>query len=136
MSDSNEQAGWQAWGSRLLPVLTFLVGLGLGLVVMVALGGDDASLDVEPEPTPSASAPGGGDTVVTLPAACEAASDNITEATRLLDDVAASVRDFQPQELVDLLDQLETLDAETRKLAGQCSEFDVSQEPSEEPSSS
>lgn len=136
MSDNSEETGWQTWGSRLLPVATFLVGLGLGLVMMIAVGGDDVSPGADPEPTPSASSPGGGDTVVTLPAACEDAAENITAATQLLDDVAASVRDFRPQELVDLLEKLETLDAETRELAGQCSAVDVSEAPTEEPSGS
>lgn len=136
MSDNSEETGWQTWGSRLLPVVTFLVGLGLGLVVMVAVGGDDASPGVDPEPTPSASSPGSGDTVVTVPAACEDAAENISAATRLLDDAAASVRDFRPQELVDLLEKLETLDAETRELAGQCSEIDISEGPTDAPSGS
>lgn len=129
--------GWQTWGVRLLPVLTFLVGLGLGLVVMAATGGSDPSApEAEPSPTPTATSdPADDDTVVVVPAACEAAAENISEATRLLDDVAGSVRDFEPQELVDLLNRLEDLDRETRSLARDCSEVSVDEgaSPSETP---
>lgn len=126
------------WGV-LLPALTFLVGLGLGLVVMVATGGSEP--DAEPptaDDSPSASASDEAtdtpDTVVTVPGACEEAARNISEATRLLDDVAASIRDFQPDQLVDLLDQLEQLDAETRLLAEDCRAVGVTSSPSSSPS--
>lgn len=129
MSENETDAPrWQGWGSRLLPVLTFLVGLALGLVVMLATGDDaEPAPEAEPTPTPSASADGNGDTVVTVPGACEDASENITEATRLLDDVAGSVRDFRPEELVDLLNRLEDIDRETRGLARECSGVSVTE---------
>lgn len=122
------------WGV-LLPALTFLVGLGLGLVIMLATGGSEPDVEAptaedSPSATASDEATGTPDTVVTVPGACEDAARNISEATRLLDDVAASIRDFQPEQLVDLLDQLEQLDAETRQLAEDCSAVGVTSSPS------
>ena len=91
-----------------------------------------------------------GDTVVTVPGACEDAARNLSRAVGLFDDVAGSVRDFQPQRLVELLDELETIDDETRPLVQRCQEVSVeeqapdgdsqgptedsSDEPSEDPS--
>lgn len=124
------------WWTIVVPAVTFLVGLGLGLVVMVATGdpsepdADIPAADESPSASSSAEGTDTPDTVVTVPGACEDAARNISEATRLLDDVAASVRDFQPDELVDLLDQLEQLDAETRELAEQCGAVDVTATPS------
>ena len=128
----SEESWWQRWGLRLLPALTFLVGLVLGAVVVIAgqLGQGVGGVVGEPSPSPSASpdpSAGGGDTVVTLPAACEGAAENITEATRLIDESATAVRDFRPDELVDLLTRLEVLDAETRELAAECRRVDVSE---------
>ncbi len=94
-------------------------------------------------PQTAAGRPGGGvagepgegtaDTVVTLPGACEDAADSLTEATRLIDDVAGAVRDFRPDELVGLLDQLEDLDAQVRSQTAECSRVDVSESASPEP---
>lgn len=129
------ESWWQRWGVRLLPVLTFLAGLALGAGLLLA--GQDASVvpsaDDEPSAAPSTPSAVNGDTVVTLPGACEDAAENIAEATRLVDDVAAAVRDFQPEKLVGLLDQLEDLDTETRALSAECSRVDVSESPSPEP---
>lgn len=131
------------WWGILVPTVTFIVGLGLGLVIMFATGGgSDPALgpeagDESPTgPTSSATGTDTPDTVVTVPGACEEAARNISEATRLLDDVAASVRDFQPDELVDLLEQLEQLDTETRELAERCRVVDVTASPSDSPSES
>lgn len=127
--DDRRASGWQRWGGRLLPALTFVFGLGLGLVVMTAgVDQDGAEPDAAPTPTDTASpTPGAGDTVVTVPGACEEAAATLSEATRLLDDVAGSVRDFRPEELVDLLNRLEELDAETRRLAAECSKVSVTE---------
>lgn len=134
----SQESAWQRWAGRLLPALTFLVGLALGAAVIVAATGDTREVVQEPAPaSPSPSEPtdGNGDTVVTLPGACEDAAQNITEATRLLDDVIGAVRDFRPQELVDLLNQLEDLDDATRPLATECAEVSVTEapQPSESP---
>ena len=134
------ESWWQRWGVRLLPALTFLVGLALAAVVVRAIGpqGDPAATQ-PPAPSPSASSQATSpDTVVTLPGACEDAAANITEATKLLDDAASAVRDFEPQKLVDLLNQLEDIDNATRPLAQECSRVDVAESgsPSTSPSTS
>ena len=126
---------WQTWGGLVLPALTFLVGLALGLVLMFAVGDGGPDSAAEPAPSPSEPTATSGDTVVTVPAACEAAAENISEATRLLDDIAGSVRDFQPQELVERLNRLEDLDVATRPLAERCSQVSVTQEPAPSESS-
>lgn len=127
----SEESWWQRWGLRLLPALTFLVGTVLGAVVVIAgqPGATVSEVTGEPSPSPSASsdAGAGGDTVVTLPAACEGAAENVTEATRLIDEAATAVRDFRPDELVDLLNRLEDLDTETRELAAECRRVQVSE---------
>ncbi len=127
----SEDSWWQHWGLRLLPALTFLVGIVLGAVVVIAgqPGATVGEVTGEPSPSPSASSDPDavGDTVVTLPAACEDAAENVTEATRLIDESATAVRDFRPDELVGLLNQLEDLDAETRELAAECRRVQVSE---------
>ncbi len=130
------ESAWQRWGVRLLPALTFLLGLALAGFVVAARGpgGAGEALGSEPSPSPSASGSPStsSDTVVTVPGACQDAAAKITEATRLIDEVVGAVRDFQPQKLVDLLYRLEDLDAEIRPLAAECSAVDVS--ASSEPS--
>ena len=74
--------------------------------------------------------------MVTLPGACEDAAETLTEATRLIDDVAGAVRDFRPDELVGLLDRLEDLDSEVRSQTAECSRVDISESASPEPSPS
>lgn len=127
--ESRPPRRWHGVAHVLIPAATFLLGIALGATVALVSGGDGDLVTDPTAPSPSASpTSGGGETVVTVPAACEDAARNLTEATRLLDDVAASIRDFQPQQLVDLLTQLEELDLETRELASQCSsEVDVSE---------
>ena len=126
-----DESAWQRWGVRLLPALTFLLGVALAGFVVAARGPGGGALAAGGEPTSSPSASSSSaattdDTVVTVPGACQEAAAKITEATRLIDDVVVAVRDFQPQELVDLLTELEDLDAETRPLAAECSAVDVS----------
>jgi hypothetical protein len=129
------QQGGSSWSSILpvlVPALTFLVGIALGAgVLLLSDTGDDG--DAEPtSPTSPAETGGAGDTVVVVPAACEEAAANLTEATQLLDDVAGSIRDFRPNELVDLLNELEALDQETRSLASECSsDVEVTEGPGE-----
>ncbi len=140
-----EESGWQRWALRLLPVLTFVVGLGLGAVVVLAgqPAGEAPEASGGPSATPTGEAGGAGedgeataDTVVTLPGACEDAAETLTEATRLLDDVATAVRDFRPDDLVGLLDRLEDLDAQVRSQTAECSGVDISESASPEPSPS
>ncbi len=134
-----EESGWQRWALRLLPALTFVVGLVLGAVVVLASQPERDAPAASAEPSaapPSAPGEGTADTVVTVPGACEDAAEDLTEATRLLDDVAAAVRDFRPDDLIGLLDQLEDLDAEVRSQTAECSRVDVSESASPEASPS
>ncbi|QZY29188.1 hypothetical protein [Nocardioides coralli] len=132
-STRTQDGAWRRYGPVVLPALTFLIGIALGAGAVLAL---DTGADPVAEPDDSSSSPAGpedsgGDTVVTVPGACERAAETLQEATRLLDDVAVSLRDFRPRELVDLLNQLEELDRETRELASQCSEdVEITEEPS------
>ncbi|VXC58776.1 hypothetical protein [Nocardioides sp. AX2bis] len=134
-----EESGWQRWALRLLPALTFVVGLGLGALVVLAGQPERDAPEPSAEPSaPASSAAGEGtaDTVVTLPGACEDAAETLTEATRLIDDVAAAVRDFRPDELVGLLDRLEDLDSAARSQTAECSRVDISESASPEPAPS
>jgi hypothetical protein len=114
---------------RFLPAFTFLVGLLLGAVVIgVGIGGDDDA--EETSPTPSASAgstttadsPGPSDTAVIVPAACSQASQEVTDAVELLREGAQYVQSFQPKRLLEVLNQLETLDADLREQAQECAD--------------
>jgi hypothetical protein len=113
---------------RALPAVTFVVGAVIGgVVVGVGFDGDDSpdsSQSTETtDPDRSGATP---DTTVVVPAACSQAAEAVTEAVGLIRDGAGSVRDFQPERLVEVLDDLEVLDPELRRLAQQCSAVDVS----------
>lgn len=122
---------WSNVWPVLLPTLTFLVGIGLGAgatLLSSSSGGGEAEPTSPPSPTRTAD---DGDTVIVVPAACEDAADNLETATRLLDDVAGSIRDFRPNELVELLNELEELDQAIRAQASECSsDASVTEEPS------
>ncbi len=70
--------------------------------------------------------PSPGTLTFAVPAACRDSARNLREATRLLDDAIGSVRDFDPDDLIDVLDRLQTLDEETRPLVNECSQADAS----------
>lgn len=133
------ESGWQRWGVRLLPAVTFVVGLGLGTVLVLAGGsGENAVAEAAPSAATSGPAVANPDTVVTLPGACADAAEQIREATGLLDDTVAAVRDFDPDTLVGLINRLEDLDATIRPLSAECSQVGVSAsaQPSPQPSPS
>ena len=112
------------WWFRLLPAATFVVGLLLGgLVTWVGSGTDRLSSDDSgSDPTPTqASTPPPAEPTSSAPQACLDASDAVEEAVRLMRRGAAATRDFQPDRLVDVLNQLETLDPRLRALAERCS---------------
>lgn len=135
MSASVGGPGGSGLWTRLLPAATFLVGLTLGgVLVAVGAGGGGSEGDASGEPTSSPSPTAGGslapgDTVVTVPLACEESAENLREATGLLRDSLGSVRDFDPDRLVEILNRLEEIDEDTRPLLDECS-VDVSRSPS------
>ncbi len=113
-----------------IPAATFLVGLLIG-ALFVGLGqsgntaaGKGGSQGDQVKPTASASP--SGELTVTIPGACRAAAENLRTATALLADSAKSVKNFDPNQLVKLLNELESLDSRTRPLIAQCSEVDIS----------
>lgn len=111
------------WVFRLLPAATFVVGLALGGVLTWVgsdtgpLPSDDASAPT-PTPTSQSSTP---DASSSPASACLDAADAVEDAVGLIRRGAAATRDFQPKELVDILNQLETLDPQLRALAARCS---------------
>jgi len=115
-----------------VPAITFVVGLLLGaLVVGVGLDGDGTATDGDSTETPTSGAdPTPTDDVqVVVPQECLQAAQTVTEATNLIRSGVEAIRDFRPDELADLLDRLEDLDAEAQDQAAQCSQVDVSQTP-------
>lgn len=120
------------WWARLLPTATFVVGLVIGGLVVLAVhgGGEPAA---SPSPSPSTASASPGDTVVTVPAACQDAADNIEEATSLLRETVSSVKNFDPDQIVKMLNRLQDLDQATRPLAKRCSQVKVTVGPSPSP---
>lgn len=122
--------------TRLLPALTFVVGLLLGgLVVGVGLdngstGSDEPgatpSTDASTDPQPGDTESSPSDTTVRVPAACIEAAAMVEEALDLVRSGIAAVRDVQPDELISVLDELEALEPQARELARQCSAVEVS----------
>ncbi len=93
-------------------------------------GDDDQTSGDEASTTPSpATTPTTGATVVTVPAACQEAADNMREALSLLRSGTDSVEKFQPDRIVELLNRLEDIDQQTRPLLDECSNVDVSRSP-------
>jgi len=128
MSEQHAASGWL----RAVPAITFVVGLLLGaLVVGVGLDGDGTATDGDSTETPTSGAdPTPTDDVqVVVPQECLQAAQTVTEATNLIRSGVEAIRDFRPDELADLLDRLEDLDAEAQDQAAQCSQVDVSQTP-------
>ena len=130
MSDTRTKAsGTAPWVFRVVPAVTFLVGLLLGgLVVGVGLdrGGPDSGeadpTSTSPDdngPTPTSAA------TVVVPSACREAANQIEIAITVIQDGVGAVRDFQPDELVRVLDELEDLEARARDLAARCSAVQV-----------
>lgn len=115
----------------LLPALTFLVGCLLGGVVVAAGafdGDDDEPLRAAPgasqqpgdgedgpQPTPTS-----GDVVVRVPESCLQAADMATSAIGQIDRVVEAVRDLDARRLQEIVDQVQKLEPEVRRLADQC----------------
>lgn len=123
----------------MIPAATFLVGLLIGaLFVGLGQSGDTVPGSGDPQADqvkPSDSASPSGDLTVTIPSACRAAAENLKTATTLLGDSAKSVKNFDPNGLVKLLNELESLDKRTRPLIDQCSAVDIDMaSPSPSPS--
>lgn len=127
-ADLHDRTG--SWWFVVVPAITLLVGLVLGgLIVGVAHDGSK-SPDVGPSATPTPADPSASsDVAVVVPQECLQAAETVQRATELIRDGVAAIRDFRPDELITLLDQLEDLDAEAREQAAACSEVEVSPAP-------
>src|SRR5680860_273957 len=136
----------QRWGGLLIPAATCLVGLLIGgLVIGVgrsgggssgAAGDDGSSSSPSSTSSPTtASSALPGDTVVTVPAACQKAADKVREVTRLLRRTVGDVQNFKPDKIVDTLNRLEDLDSEIRPLLQECSRVEVTTGATPVPSS-
>lgn len=112
------------WLVAAVPAAAFVIGLVLGgLVVGVGLSDDEPSAASETTPSPTATEPTStSDVTVVVPNACLEAARTIDEALMLIRGGANSVRDFEPDALVQLLDELEDLDNRATALSQQCSE--------------
>ena len=122
------------WFSLLLPTATFVIGLALGGILVYANSGGDngddagngsASTAGASSSPPSAS----GDTVVTVPAACDEAAAKVSEAYSLLRQAVDQVRNLDADKLVSTLNELEDVDAQTRPLVDACTQVSVSTSP-------
>lgn len=111
----------------LLPALTFVAGLLLSwLVVGVALD-DDAPDRVGADPSePTSPSPGTG---VVVPDACIEAVDTAQQAISSIQDGARALRDFRPEEVIDLLDELEDLDQQAREQIATCQDARIQDLP-------
>ncbi len=117
-----------SWWFAVVPAITLLVGLVLGgLVVGVTVDGEPESRTT-PAPTPVDPSPT-EDVTVVVPQECLEAAETVQEATALIRDGASAIREFRPDELITLLDDLEDLDAVAREQATACEEVDVSRTP-------
>ena len=68
-----------------------------------------------------------------MPAACEQAAEKVSEAYTLLRQAVDEVRNFDADKLVNTLNELEDVDAETRPLVDACNQVSVSSSPTSEP---
>lgn len=119
------------WWFAVIPALTLLVGLVLGgLIVGVTDVGSAPGSKPTTISTPSPADPSASeDVAVVVPQECLEAAETVQEATELIRDGASAIREFRPDELITLLDELEDLDAVAREQATACEEVDVSRTP-------
>lgn len=111
------------------PAIALLVGLVLGGLVVGVASNDSDSDDVDdavPTPTASTSAPG---TAVVVPDACLQSAETVAEATNLIRNGVGAIRDFRPEEILDLLNELEDLDAQAREQAAMCADVEITDAP-------
>jgi hypothetical protein len=115
-------------GAVVAPAVALLVGVVLGgLVVGVAGdGSSDGVADPSPTATSSDSQPG---LAVVVPDECLRAADSVTEATALIRDSLDAIRRFEADQIIEMLNHLEDLDARAREQASRCADVEVSDAP-------
>lgn len=116
-----------------MPAVALVVGLVLGgLVVSVAQeDAETADRAASPSPSPTASSSEGSGTAVIAPDSCLAAAETVRQATEVIRAGVESIREFRAEEIIDLLNQLETLDSRAREQAATCSGTTVTDAPLE-----
>ena len=116
----------------LMPALTLVVGLVLGgVVVGVAQDDGDTTSDRvgSESASPTASASNEPGTAVIAPDSCLEAAETVRQATELIRGGIESIREFRAEEIIDLLNELETLDNRAREQASTCSGTTVTDAP-------
>lgn len=123
--------------SPLIPAATFPVGLLIGVVVVyVGHTGDGSTGDGgAAAPSAQSASPPSSPAGDTVPADCRKAADRLEAAVKVLRGFVASVRNFDPGEIVRRLNRLEMLDNQTRPLLRQCRNVDVTITASPTPTS-
>lgn len=132
MGDTAEPQRGGGWWFAVIPALTLLVGLVLGglLVGITDVGSQTPQAEPTTTSTPSPGDPTATrDVAVVVPQECLEAAETVQEAAELIRDGASAIREFRPDELITLLDELEDLDALAREQATACEEVDVSRTP-------
>lgn len=115
---------WRSW-AVLAPALALVLGLVIGALVA---GAGESVRSPGSSPTATVTETVGSspeDTSIVIPQECLDAAETVEEATDVLRRGVAAVRDFRRQELVDLLNELEDLEARARQEASTCSDVDV-----------
>lgn len=113
------------WSLAVIPAAAFVIGLVIGgLVTGAGSDGEEPSatetLTVGPSPGESP------DTAVVVPTECIEAAETAQQATQLIRDNLSAIQDFQPQRIIDMLNELEDLTKQANDQAESCSDIEVS----------
>jgi|GEM_PF-4914294 len=111
------------------PSITLVLGMLLGgsLVWLTTNNGDGP--EAGDEPTDTTDSPPEPGTAVVVPDACLEAAESVREATELIRDGVDDVRAFRAEAIIDMLNDLEDLDAQARAQAETCAEVEVTDAP-------
>lgn len=123
-ADSVPSQRSRGWWTVLVPAVALLIGLGLGGLVVSVAGRSDTQ--APPTPTPSPAQPAPSDVTVVVPHECLDAVDTAEQATQRIREGVSAIRDFKPDQVVTLLNDLEDLDTLAREQAKVCQQTDVS----------
>lgn len=117
----------------LVPAVALVLGLVLG-GLLVWVGKDPGVAPTDPattSQTPEPVEPSQAGTAVVVPDACLEAADSAREAVDAIQKGVGSVRNFNGDEIIDLLDRLEDIDARVRDQVATCRETEVTDAPLE-----
>ncbi len=118
------------WWSRLLPAVTFALGLLIGgLLIGLVVSSDDTSQQPGGSSADGQQTPGAAPTTVLVPASCAEAGRQAERAVQLMRDGAAAVRDVQPEKLSQVLNDLEDTQTRLEQVSRACSKVNVESSP-------